>query len=169
MVIGAWLAAATIVAVLAAPRVLSRGHPVRKDSAARVPAPGAALSGADSPATPAANVEQLAAQLAAGRAVIGGLAFIGATDTLESSSELALTRLAKALVATAGTFLIEAHVPPSRDVLADQSLTDRRAAVVRTRLIAAGVPATRLLAMGFGATRASSTSPQARIELSLMP
>jgi outer membrane protein OmpA-like peptidoglycan-associated protein len=123
-----------------------------------------------SPATAqAAKVDELAARLAAGRAMVDLLMFIGATDTLDPSSDATLNRLAGALAATPGTFLVEAHVPPSGDVLADQSLTDRRAVAVRAALIAAGVPASRLVAMGFGATRSSNASQRARIELSRMP
>jgi len=111
----------------------------------------------------------LATRLAAGRAVIDGIDFIGSSDTLDPASDPALSRLAVVLRKVPGTFLVEAHVPPSGDVIADQAMTDRRAAVVMERLIAAGVPASRLLAMGFGAARAAEREGRARIELSRMP
>jgi len=80
--------------------------------------------------------------------------------------------IATALVAAGGAFLVEAHVAPSGDVVSDQLLTDRRAAAVRARLVAAGVPAGRLFAMGFGATRPAArldSTTQSRIEISRMP
>jgi len=134
-----------------------------------VPEPRTSVGEVAAPTTLVARVDELAVQLASGRAVIGGLAFIGATDTLESASEAAVARIATALTSMPGIFLIEAHVPPSGEMLAEQSLTDRRAAALRTRLIAAGVPATRLVAMGFGASRTPAPSMKARIEMSRMP
>ena len=160
--VGAWLVAATV-AVLTAGAVLVRQHRETQGGDGR----GVLLT-SPSPAAPA-NVDELARKLATGRVMVDGLVFIGATDTLEANSEATLNRLAGALAATPGTFLVEAHVPPSGDVFADQSLTDRRAAAVRAALIAAGVPASRLFAMGFGATRSANAAQRARIELSRMP
>ena len=134
-----------------------------------VPEPRTSLGGVAGPTTVAANVDELARQLATGRAVIAGLAFIGTTDTLNPSSDAVVTSIARALTSMPGIFLIEAHVPPSGEVLAEHSLTDRRATALRTRLVAAGVPATRLVAMGFGATRTPTPSMKARIEMSRMP
>ena len=55
-------------------------------------------------------------------------------------------------------------------MLADQSLSDRRAAAVRDRLIRKGVAADRLFAMGFGGKQSPrARAEQSRVELSRMP
>jgi outer membrane protein OmpA-like peptidoglycan-associated protein len=120
----------------------------------------------------ASDAATLTAALAAGRVVIRDLAFIAGSDTLMPSADAVIARVAKALIAARGAFLVEAHVVPSGDMVSDQLLTDRRAAAVRARLITAGVPATRLFAMGFGATRPAGgldSRTQSRIEISRMP
>lgn len=115
-------------------------------------------------ADPARDV---AAKLTAGRAVFEDIRFAQGTDQLDPASADALKHLAAAIVATPGTFLIEAHT----DVLAPpgdaQALSQRRAAAVKSRLAAGGVPADRLLAVGYGATRPNAANPQAnaRIEV----
>jgi outer membrane protein OmpA-like peptidoglycan-associated protein len=116
--------------------------------------------------------DDLATTMKSGRAIVVDLQFIGGSDSLPPSADTAITRLAALFAGTTGAFLIEAHSAPSGDALLDQWLTDRRAAAVRARLIAAGVPSARLFAMGFGATRpprASKLVPRARIEVSRMP
>ena len=163
---------AIVAAILAAIGRPTQSEDERRSAAAdgrAVPEPRGSVGEVAAPTTLFAEVDELAGQLAAGRAVIGGLAFIGATDTLEPASDAAVARIAKALTTIPGIFLIEAHVPASGEVLAEQSLTDRRAAALRTRLVAAGVPATRLVAMGYGATRTPTPSMKARIEISRMP
>ena len=113
--------------------------------------------------------------LAKGRAVVAGIRFAPGSDEIMSSSTSMTTRLAKAILATPGTFLVESHTAATNDATADQALTDRRATAVKTRLIAEGVPAARLFAMGFGATKppapATANTPAARpdrIEISRM-
>lgn len=100
--------------------------------------------------------------LANGRAVLPGIRFLSASDQLEPSSETSIARLAKALLATPGTFLVEAHTTPGNDATAEQALTDSRASVVKARLVAAGVPAARLFSMGFGSTRPSAQATSKR-------
>jgi outer membrane protein OmpA-like peptidoglycan-associated protein len=115
-------------------------------------------------ADPARDV---AAKLSAGRAVFEDIRFVSGADQIEPSSADVLKQLAAAIVATPGTFLIEAHtepIPPPADA---QALSQRRAAAVKTQLAASGVPADRLLAVGYGATRPNTANPQvhARIEV----
>jgi outer membrane protein OmpA-like peptidoglycan-associated protein len=112
-------------------------------------------------------VGDLSARLASGRVVLDDVRFVAGADQLDPSASEPLKRLASALAATPGTFLIEAHtdpVPPPGDA---QSLSQRRAAAVKAQLAANGVPAERLLAVGYGATRPNPANPQAnaRIEL----
>ena len=113
------------------------------------------------------QVGELSTRLASGRAVLDDVRFAAGADQLDPSSAETLKRLAAAIVATPGTFLIEAHtdpIPPPGDA---QALSQRRAAAVKTQLAANGVPAERLLAVGYGATRPNSANPQAnaRIEI----
>lgn len=112
-------------------------------------------------------VGELAGRLASGRAVMDDVRFLPGADQLDPSAGESLKRLAAAIVATPGTFLIEAHtdpVPPPGDA---QTLSQRRAAAVKAQLAANGVPAERLLAVGYGATRPNAANPQAnaRIEV----
>ncbi|MDQ6887532.1 MAG: OmpA family protein [Gemmatimonadota bacterium] len=106
-----------------------------------------------------------------GRLRVPQLRFAPRSDTLLSSAEPTVRRLAHVLVSVPGTYLIEAHVVPTRDATADQALTDQRASAVKSRLIHHGVPPKRLLAMGFGGTKPLSQavdddpSPSERIEI----
>lgn len=113
--------------------------------------------------------------LAKGRVIVPGIRFAAGSDQIEPSSAATITRLAKAILATTGTFLVESHTAATSDVTADQALTDRRASAVKARLIAEGVPAARLFSMGFGATKppaqttAKTSAARAdRIEISRM-
>jgi outer membrane protein OmpA-like peptidoglycan-associated protein len=105
--------------------------------------------------------------------VLPQLRFAGGSDTLESSALAHVRRLAKAMTANAGAYLIEAHVDASGDAAKDQALSDRRAATVKERLVLEGVPAGRLFAVGYGATRpidraANGAKSSARIEVARM-
>jgi outer membrane protein OmpA-like peptidoglycan-associated protein len=100
-------------------------------------------SGSDSAA-------RFAADLTAGRLVLRGISFSAGGAVIDSSSTETLRTLAAALQRTTGTYLIESHTAGGRGA---QALSDRRAAAVRTWLLAAGVNPSRLYAAGFGATR----------------
>ena len=109
----------------------------------------------------------IAARLATGRAVFEDIRFATGGEELDPTSAKAVEPLAAAIIATPGTFLIEAHtdvVPPPGDA---QALSQRRAAAVKAQLAGKGVPAERLLAVGYGATRPNAVNPQAnaRIEV----
>jgi outer membrane protein OmpA-like peptidoglycan-associated protein len=112
-------------------------------------------------------VGEMSARLASGRLVLEDVRFVAGADRLDPASAETLKRLGAAIVATSGTFLIEAHtdaVAASGDA---QGLSQRRAAAVKAQLAANGVPAERLLAVGYGATRPNAANPQAnaRIEV----
>jgi outer membrane protein OmpA-like peptidoglycan-associated protein len=112
-------------------------------------------------------VKEIAGRLASGRAVFEDVRFAAGADQLDPAAAEVLKHLAAAIVATPGTFLIEAHtdpIPPPGDA---QALSQRRATAVKAQLAANGVPAERLLAVGYGATRPNAANPQAnaRIEV----
>ena len=135
------------------------------DRASRVVSSAAgALAGKDD------EEEKLAADLADGLAVLPEIRFEGTSERLAATSEPHLARLAKLLEAQPGTFVIEGHVDDGGNATADLALSEKRAAAVKARLVAAGVPAERLFAMGLGATRppADATGGRARIELARM-
>jgi outer membrane protein OmpA-like peptidoglycan-associated protein len=96
------------------------------------------------------SASRFAADLSAGRLIVRGITFDVGGATLNPSSVGTLHTLAAALHRTTGTYLIESHTSPGRSA---QALSDRRAAAVRTWLLAAGVDPARLYAAGFGATR----------------
>ena len=108
------------------------------------------------------SASRLAAAISSGRLIVPGICFRAGTAVIDSSSAGALRALAAALRMTTGTYLVESHTAPAHDA---QSLSDRRAAAVRTWLLAAGVDPTRLYAAGFGATR-PRPPPRDRIEIS---
>ena len=111
--------------------------------------------------------EELAAQLATGHAVVREIRFAANSDQLVESAIAELKRLAKALAATPGTFLVEGHTDPLDTPETARALSERRASAVKAHLVADGVPAARLLAVGYGATRpaADGGAGNARIEL----
>ena len=112
-------------------------------------------------------VKEIAGRLASGRAVFDDVRFVTGADQLDPSAIDGLKHLAAAIVATPGTYLIEAHTDPNPPSADAQALSQRRAAAVKTQLVANGVPAERLLAVGYGATRPNAANPQAnaRIEV----
>ena len=105
-----------------------------------------------------AQDDTLAAHLAAGRAVIQEIRFVGNTDRITTASGVQIERLAKLLVTRPDTFLIEGHTDGTGNPAVDQALSEKRAAVIKSRLMASGVSAVRLFVAGFGATRPLATS-----------
>lgn len=85
------------------------------------------------------------------------LGFTKQGDRLDPASTNVLKRIAHAMAGIQGGFVIEAHVKPTSNATADQADADRRASIVKARLIELGVPATRLFAVGVGRERRSSS------------
>jgi outer membrane protein OmpA-like peptidoglycan-associated protein len=113
----------------------------------------------------AKDPEDIAAALAAGRAVLHGLRFTEGTAILEHSSGPLVSQLAGALARTPGQFLIEAHVD-GKQTPAVQALSEQRAAAVKAALVAAGSSPMQLAAVGYGATRpVPGARGNARIEI----
>ena len=118
--------------------------------------------------------ERLKADVARGRAVVSGIVFAPSSAVLDSTAKKPLQVLAQAITAQApAAFLIEGHTDPSGDLAADQTLSEQRAAAVKTALVALGVPSAHLFSMGYGATRPLATSSgaapsSARIEVARM-
>jgi outer membrane protein OmpA-like peptidoglycan-associated protein len=109
--------------------------------------------------------EDVAAALAAGRAVLRGLRFTEGTAMLEQSSSALISQIAGALARTPGQFLIEAHVD-GKSGAAAQALSEQRAAAVKAALVAAGSSPMQLAAVGYGATRPiAGAKSSARIEI----
>jgi outer membrane protein OmpA-like peptidoglycan-associated protein len=107
----------------------------------------------------------VAAALAAGRAVLPGLRFTQGTAILEPSSASLVSQVATALARTPGQFLIEAHVDGKHGPAA-QALSEQRAAAVKAALVAAGSSPMQLAAVGYGATRpVPGAKSSARVEI----
>lgn len=121
-------------------------------------------------AAPGHGRDPLAADLVDGRAVLSGLHFDSVSAEPAERPTGYLAHVAKVLAADAKVYLIEGHTAPSGDAAADQALSERRAAAVKARLIAAGVTATRLFSVGYGSSRppAPGSSATDRLELVLM-
>lgn len=114
--------------------------------------------------------EKLAAELETGRVVLAEVHFVGTTDQLADVSQPQLERLARLLKEQSATFLIEGHVDDGGSAVANQTLSEKRSAAVKARLVAAGVPTERLFAMGVGSTRPPTdpNASHARIEVARM-
>jgi outer membrane protein OmpA-like peptidoglycan-associated protein len=113
--------------------------------------------------------DRIAADLEAGRAIVRTLVWVEGTAELDPRSDATVGRIAKAIGATQSIYLLEAHVADGGDAAANQALSDARAAALKARLVAAGVPAGRLFAMAYGATRPPTDGGAAeRIELAKM-
>jgi outer membrane protein OmpA-like peptidoglycan-associated protein len=103
--------------------------------------------------------DNLTTVMAGGGAELRMLRFTGTTDVLEPASRDLIKRLAAALNATQGNFVIEGHVDPLPSPAASQELSEHRAAAVKQALIRDGVVATRLKALGYGATESKPEVP----------
>lgn len=103
------------------------------------------------------------AALEEGRLVLEKVSFDAGSAALAAGSEAQLAQLAAALSEVSGTFLVEAHVAPNANSRSAKALSDKRAAVVKTWLVAAGIPAQRLFTIGVGSER-----PPERIEIARM-
>jgi outer membrane protein OmpA-like peptidoglycan-associated protein len=121
------------------------------------------LGGGDTP-------DQLRSELATGRAVLRDIAFAAGGSDILVSSDATLKRLAAAISALSGPYLIEGHVDATADVTSDQRLSEARASAVKARLISLGVAETRLFTIGAGSSRPlpGGGAGSARIEVARM-
>lgn len=115
------------------------------------------------------TTSKLATDLAAGKAVVWDITFAPAGDDLAPESSDAVARLASALnAATGSAFLLEVHVDSAKDAASDQDLSDRRAKMLKAKLVSLGVKSP-IFASGQGSARPStdtSHKTNARVEVS---
>lgn len=104
-----------------------------------------------------AGQDRLTRELTAGHAVLLDLAFATRSARLDPASRPRVARLARAINATSGTYLIGAYVDDSGDAEGDQALSGKRAIEVKALLVLEGVPPERVLAAGYGATSPRAT------------
>ena len=100
--------------------------------------------------------QTLAKELSAGRAVLIDLEFAAGSARLDPSSRPRVVRLARAINATSGTYLIGAYVDDTGDAERDRALSGSRALEVKALLILEGVPPERVVAAGYGAARGNA-------------
>ena len=97
-----------------------------------------------------------------GRATaLRGSDFAPGSAELLPSADPVLKAIATALKADRSAHLVEGHSDASGDDAADRALSEQRAAGVKARLVALGVPSAKLFAMGYGATRPSTADAAA--------
>jgi len=118
----------------------------------------------------------LAPALESGHLVLRTVEFGRNSEILSPKADAVLKELAQALQVTKGTYLIEGHTDLSSDPATSQVLSERRAAAVKGRLVAEGVPADRLFTVGYGGSRPDTANGainareqgEARIEIRRM-
>ena len=111
--------------------------------------------------------DKIKASLAAGRLVLD-LKFAPADTAISADGGKTLDKVAKAILSTNVTYLVESHATDGADAAANQSLSEKRGAAIKARLVAGGVPTTRLFVMSYGATRPASSGSSNRIEIAKM-
>jgi len=112
--------------------------------------------------------DKMKASLAAGRLVLADLKFAPGSAEVSTDGGKTLDKVAKAILSTNVTYLVESHATDGADAAANQSLSESRGAAVKARLVAAGVPTTRLFVMSYGATRPAASGSSNRIEIAKM-
>ena len=112
--------------------------------------------------------DKLKTSLAAGRLVLADLKFAPGSADVSTDGGKTLDRVAKAILSTDVTYLLESHATDGADAAANQSLSEKRGAAVKARLVVAGVPTTRLFVMSYGATRPAASGTSNRIEIAKM-
>jgi outer membrane protein OmpA-like peptidoglycan-associated protein len=112
--------------------------------------------------------DKIKASLAAGRLVLADLKFAPGSPEVSTDGGKSLDKVAKAILSTNVTYLVESHATDGADAAANQSLSEKRGAAVKARLVAAGVPTTRLFVMSFGDTRPATSGSSNRIEIAKM-
>ena len=112
--------------------------------------------------------DKIKASLAAGRLVLADLKFAPGSADISTDGGKTLDKVAKAILSTDVTYLVESHATDGADAAANQTLSEQRGTAVKARLVAAGVPATRLFVMSYGATRPAASGSSNRIEIAKM-
>jgi outer membrane protein OmpA-like peptidoglycan-associated protein len=112
--------------------------------------------------------DKMKASLVAGRLVLADLKFAPGSADVSTDGGKTLDKVAKAILSTDVTYLVESHATDGADAAANQSLSESRGAAVKARLVAAGVPTTRLFVMSYGATRPAASGSSNRIEIAKM-
>ena len=111
---------------------------------------------------------RIRAQLDSGRLVLPSLGFAAGSTEPDGAGAAQLARVAKAMLATSATYLIESHVADASDAAANQSLSEKRGAAVKAKLVADGVPAGRMFVMSYGSQRPAANGANSRIEIAKM-
>jgi outer membrane protein OmpA-like peptidoglycan-associated protein len=112
--------------------------------------------------------DKFKASLAAGRLILADLKFAPGSADVSTDGGKTLDKVAKAILSTDVTYLLESHATDGADAAANQSLSEKRGAAVKARLVVAGVPTTRLFVMSYGATRPAASGTSNRIEIAKM-
>ena len=112
--------------------------------------------------------DKFKASLAAGRLVLTDLKFAPGDTAISADGGKTLDKVAKAILSTNVTYLVESHATDGADAATNQSLSEKRGAAIKARLVAAGVPTTRLFVMSYGATRPAASGSSSRIEIAKM-
>ena len=112
--------------------------------------------------------DKFKASLAAGRLVLADLKFAPGSADVSTDGGKTLDKVAKAILSTDVTYLLESHATDGADAATNQSLSEKRGAAIKARLVAAGVPTTRLFVMSYGAMRPASSGSSNRIEIAKM-
>ena len=116
-----------------------------------------------------ANEEaRIRAQLDSGRLVLPTLGFTAGGAEPDGAGAAQLVRVAKAILATRATYLIESHVAEGSSAATNQALSEQRGASVKAKLVADGVPAGRLFVMSYGSQRPAANGANSRIEIAKM-
>lgn len=118
--------------------------------------------------TGAGGGDKIKASLVAGRLVLADLKFAPGSAEVSTDGGKTLDKVAKAILSTDVTYLVESHATDGADAAANQSLSEKRGSAVKARLVAAGVPGTRLFVMSYGDTRPAASGTSNRIEIAKM-
>lgn len=118
--------------------------------------------------TGAGGGDKIKASLVAGRLVLADLKFAPGSAEVSTDGGKTLDKVAKAILSTEVTYLVESHATDGADAAANQSLSEKRGSAVKARLVAAGVPGTRLFVMSYGDTRPAASGTSNRIEIAKM-
>lgn len=107
-------------------------------------------------------------QLDSGRLVLAKLGFAPGAIVPDGDGRAVLAKVAKAIMATSATYLVESNVADGANAAANQALSEQRGAAVKQQLVGDGVPASRLFVMSYGSQRPAANGANTRIEIAKM-